>query len=144
MELDLKKMTDRELLLILATHVVEKEPEVRRKILTSLLAEKLSDSAYTKLKSKLKSKREVDEIITGGYKLVATIDYGGEKICTSSDYVDGELQLNQHMENYEVFGKRLASAANALAEKIASTYNLERVENAEAVIQPKLRTAYGF
>lgn len=135
MELDLKKMTDRELLLIMATHVVEKQPEVKRKILTSLLAEKLFNLASTKLKSK----HELDELITGGWKLVATIDYNDEKICTSSDYVDGASPMNQHVVDTDGFGKRLSSAADALAEKIASTYDLERVGDVEAEIQLKPR-----
>lgn len=135
MELDLKKMTDRELLLLVAEHVLEKEPEVERKLLTESLVQKLLDSAWIKMSGP----RQLEEYVTYGWKLTATIDYNDEKICTSSDYTDGDPLLGRQVGFVEEFGKRLASVSRALAEKIASTYDLKRVEDVEAVIQPKLR-----
>ena len=141
MEFDLKKMTDRELLLIVATHVIDKEPEVKHKLLTEALADKLVGSAS----NKLGGPRQLEEFISSGWKLTATIDYNGEKICTSSGYHDGDPLLGHQSGFVEKFGKQLASASSYLAEKIASTYDLERVgDDVDAVIQPKLRTVYGF
>lgn len=135
MELDLKKMTDRELLLILATHVVEKQPEVKRKLLTESLVQKLLDSAWIKMSGQ----SQLEEYVTYGWKLTATIDYNDEKICTSSDYTDGDPLLGRQVGFVEEFGKRFASVSRALAEKIASTYDLERVGDVDAQIQLKLR-----
>lgn len=137
MKLNLNKMTDHELLLLVAEHVVEKEPEVKRKLLTQSLTEKLVDSAT----NKLGGPRQLQELLAYGFKVTATIDYGGEKICTSSDYTDGAPLLAGHQSEFvEEFGRQLAEAKNALAEKIASTYDLERVgDDVDAEIQIKPR-----
>ena len=135
MELDLKKMDDRELLLIVATHVIEQKPEIKHKLLTEALADKLAVSAM----SKLSGPRQLQELLTCGFKVTATIDYNGEKICTSSDYTDGDPLLGRQSVFVEEFGRQFAEAKNALVEKIASTYDLGLVDDVDATIQIKPR-----
>ena len=138
MELDLKRLSDRDLLLIVATHVVEQKPEIKHKLLTESLAEQLGDSAA----SKLKDQRQLKAYISSGWKLVATIDYNDEKICTSSNYTDGDPLFGHQPGFVDEFLRQLDSAKKALAEKISSTYDLSLVGDVEAEIQLKPRTDY--
>lgn len=132
MELNLNKMTDHELLLIVAEHVVEQKPEVKRKLLKKSLTEKLMESAT----AKLQSSREMENWVMYGWRLTATIDYNGEKICTSSDYILGDPLYRQHGIE---FGNQFVPTVEALAEKIASTYDLSRIGAVEAEIRIKPR-----